>query len=234
MKLINGDCLTELKKMADNSIDCVVTSPPYNWKALRGNIKQSAKNHTNKSVDINYDAWGDDLPEAQYLQWQVDILDELHRIIKPTGSIFYNHKIRRWKKVLHHPYEIIRLAKAPLYQQITWDRGNSSNIRKEYLLPNTELIFWLRKNNPSVYKDAALHKTEVWKIAPSKADKHPASYPYDLAANCILLTTKEGDTVLDPFAGSGTTLVAAKQLGRNAVGIEISKSYCDLIKERLK
>lgn len=230
--LYHMDVLAGLAQVADNSIDCVVTSPPYNWKALRGSIKQN--NHTNKSVDINYDEWSDDMPEADYAIWQTQILNELHRVIKPTGSIFYNHKIRRWKGQLHHPYDLIRNAKPILYQQITWDRGNSSNVRKEYLLPTTELVFWLRKDKPVVYKNQATHKTEVWRIPPSRADLHPASFPIELATNAIQLTTQPGDFVLDPFAGSGTTLLAAKQLGRNSIGIEISQKYCDIIEARLK
>ena len=228
--IINGDCLTELKKIDDNRIDCIITSPPYNLKALRGNIKQN--NHTNKSVNIDYDNYNDDMDEDEYKKWQIDVLNECFRIIKPTGSIFYNHKIRRWNKILHHPWDFLSQSNAKLYQQIIWDRGNSSNVRKEYLLPTTELIFWFRKENPQVFKDNAIHKSEVWRIKPTINKIHPASYPEELVKNCILLTTLPGDTVLDPFNGSGTTGIAAQILNREYIGIEISKDYCELTLQR--
>jgi len=230
--IINDDCLAALKDIPDNSIDCVVTSPPYNLTSLRGKIKPG-RTHTTQRIDIDYATYGDDLPEEDYQQWQIQLVNELYRVIKPTGSIFYNHKIRRWKGVLYHPWDFLSQTDAKLYQQITWNRSNSSNVRKEYLLPTTEHIYWFRKEKPKVFKSEVEHKTEVWNIRPERERNHPAPYPVELAENCILLTTQPGDIVLDPFFGSGTTGVAAKRLGRRFVGIELSKEYCELAERRL-
>jgi len=73
----------------------------------------------------------------------------------------------------------------------------------------------------------------VWNLAPARRTGHPAPFPLELAARCIRLSTWPGETVLDPFAGSGTTLVAARALGRRAIGIERSQRYCEQAAERL-
>ena len=73
----------------------------------------------------------------------------------------------------------------------------------------------------------------VWNLAPAHRDGHPAPFPVDLARRAIRLSTWPGETVFDPFAGSGTTLLAARQLGRRAVGIERSERYCELAVSRL-
>lgn len=77
------------------------------------------------------------------------------------------------------------------------------------------------------------HTSNVWQIRPESRDGHPAPYPAELAARCIRLSTWPGETVLDPFMGSGSTLVAAKQLGRKAVGVELSERYCEIAARRL-
>jgi site-specific DNA-methyltransferase (adenine-specific) len=73
----------------------------------------------------------------------------------------------------------------------------------------------------------------VWQLAPASREGHPAPFPVELARRCVRLATWPGEVVLDPFAGSGTTLVAARQLGRRAIGIEPSERYCQLAVARL-
>jgi site-specific DNA-methyltransferase (adenine-specific) len=73
----------------------------------------------------------------------------------------------------------------------------------------------------------------VWHLPPARRDGHPAPFPVELARRCIRLSTWPGETVFDPFAGSGTTLLAARQLGRRAVGIERCERYCELAVSRL-
>jgi DNA modification methylase len=73
----------------------------------------------------------------------------------------------------------------------------------------------------------------VWHITPARRDGHPAPFPVELAARCVRLSTWPGETVLDLFAGSGTTLVAARRLGRKAIGVEASERYCELAAGRL-
>jgi site-specific DNA-methyltransferase (adenine-specific) len=75
--------------------------------------------------------------------------------------------------------------------------------------------------------------SNVWTIQPARGDAHPVPYPLELASRCIRLSTWPGETVLDPFMGSGTTLRAAKDLGRRAIGVDVSERYCELAALRL-
>ena len=233
-RLILGDTIAEMQKIEENSIDCIVTSPPYNKKGLLG--KKSAGNQIWSKHQIDYEDYGDALPEKDYQEWMVNCLNEMYRVIKPEGSIFFNHKPRRHKNTSFLPYEFIQHSNATLYQLIIWDRRNSPNIRNDILVPSTEHVYWLRKGKPKVFRKN-LDKDfrgEVWIIPPSRQGEHPAPFPDKLVENCILLSTTEGDTVLDPFLGSGTTCLVADNLNRDWIGIEIDKKYYDITQNRRK
>jgi DNA modification methylase len=102
-------------------------------------------------------------------------------------------------------------------------------------VPCTEHIYWLCKNKPKVFRDAVdpNYRSEVWVINPERQKQHPAPFPSQLVRNCIQLTTQEGDLVLDPFMGSGTTAVMAKELNRKWMGFEIDDNYSKIVEERL-
>lgn len=222
--VIKSDCIDFMKSVADNTFDCVVTSPPYN----KGNVGTASGGVWDSY--IAYDEYIDDMPQEEYEQWQLNVLNELHRCLKPTGSVFYNHKIVRREGACIFPKFVLD-SNFNLYQMIIWDRGNSPDVGNRHLLPTTELIFWLTKDKPKVYRNNIMYRSEVWKFPPSKKNDHPASFPLDLPYNCILLTTDENDLVFDPFTGSGTTGVACKMLNRNFVGTDISDNYVSLAKE---
>ena len=233
-KLILGDSLEEMSKIEDNTISCIVTSPPYNKKGLSGKVKPG--NQVWKKFNIDYNSYGDDLKESDYKDWMVSVLDEMYRIIKPDGSIFFNHKPRRHNNKVFLPTDFISNSKLDIYQVIIWNRLSSPNIRKDVLLPCTEHIYWLTKSKPKVFKENVdkNYKSEVWVINPDKNTEHPAPFPRKLAENCILLTTEENDIVLDPFLGSGTTSLVAKNLNRDYIGIEIDEKYFNIAKERIE
>ena len=233
--LILGDCLYNMKNIESNSIDCIVTSPPYNKKGLSGG-KKNIGNQIWKKFNIDYSSYNDDLTEEEYYSWMVEILNEMMRIIKPTGSIFFNHKPRRHKNKVYLPTDFISKSDLSLYQLIIWNRLSSPNVRKDLLLPCTEHIYWLVKAKPKTFKenlDSKYH-TEVWTINPDKGSEHPAPFPEKLVENCIHLTTMENDIVLDPFLGSGTTALVSKRLKRNFIGMELDPKYLEITKERLK
>ena len=225
-----GDCLSILPTIPDNSIDLILTSPPYNKNGLQGKTKPS--NQVWSKFNIDYNNYGDDLPEDDYQQWMKDFLLECFRLIKPTGSILFNHKPRRHKNRCFLPTDF--LPPIPLYQLIIWDRRNSPNIRNDILVPSTEHIYWFCKNKPNVFRDKVQHKGEVWTISAPKQKDHPAPFPEELVENGVLLTTQPNDVVLDPFMGSGTTGVVCKKLGRNFIGIEQSPDYVEISRMRLE
>lgn len=222
-----GDCLDQMKEIESNSISCIVTSPPYNKKGLSGKVKPG--NQVWKKFNIDYDSYGDDLSEKDYHQWMVDVLNEMKRIIKPDGSIFFNHKPRRHNNKVHLPTDFISKSDLNVYQLIIWNRLSSPNIRKDVLLPCTEHIYWLTKGKPKVYKEQISKEfhSEVWVINPDKNTKHPAPFPKKLVETCVLLTTQENDLCLDPFLGSGTSALVCKNNNRDFIGIEIDPKYIE-------
>ena len=226
----NIDCLEGLKSIEDNSVDCVVTSPPYN----KGTQKQKTGNQIWKGFKIDYDEYQDDKTEKEYVEWMLSILEELYRVIKPNGSVFFNHKVILRDCKGHFPQWVLNSG-LNLYQMIIWNRMCSSNIRLETLYPTYELIFWLVKGKPKVFKNQAKHKNDIWDILPDRDNRHPAPFPYELAENCIALTCEKDShsLVVDPFSGSGTTALAAKNNGHDFIGFEISSEYVKMAKDRL-
>ena len=234
IELILGDCLEAMSKIESNTIDTIVTSPPYNKKGLTGG-KKKLGNQVWKKFNIDYSIYDDNLSEEDYSDWMVEVLNEMMRIIKPNGSIFFNHKPRRHNNKLYLPTDFISKSNLTLYQLIIWNRLSSPNIRKDVLLPCTEHIYWLTKGKPKTYKETLdkNYHSEVWTINPDKGSKHPAPFPEKLVENCILLSTEENDLVFDPFLGSGTSAAVSKKLNRNFIGVELDENYMRLTKERL-
>lgn len=243
-KIIQGDCLEVLKTFPDESIDCVITSPPYNkghWSKNR-NINNGFKsfNHKNsttiktKSRRIEYGEFGDNLTPENYEIQQRAVLKELIRILKPTGSIFYNHIDILSEHQTIHPKFVYDF---PVKQIIIWNRKNTPKLDKSYFFPITKYILWIQKNNKSRTKfnrRKAIFNSNVWNINPDVKNKFPAPFPEELATNCILSSTDDGDIVLDCFSGSGTTLLSALKNNRKFIGIELNPEYCKLAEARIK
>lgn len=229
-KIYQGDCLEVLKGIESNSVDCVVTSPPYN--------KGSADRKCNKSdswakANISYGNFKDDIPEDEYEEQQKKVLRECVRVLKPSGSIFYNHKPRIINHRVLFPHQW--LGEFIIRQMIIWDRKSGPVLEPIRFMPTVEYIFWITKeqNTPKFNKEAFKYK-EVWQISPETGNSHPAPFPESISDRCILSTTDKGDLVLDPYMGSGTTALSAKKLGRNYIGIELNPEYVKMAEERLK
>ena len=219
--IINGDCLEELKKLEDNSVDCVITSPPYNI----------GKMHSNRTQHGTYA--GNDMQENDYQEWQIAVLNELYRVIKDHGSIFYNHKVRIKDGKAIHPLEWILKTKLILKQEITWDMGKSANCDKIRFFPFSERIYWLTKCQ-KVKLNNKLSLSDVWRVVPTHKrgeTGHIAVMPEEIVTN--ILSSVDSHTILDPFFGSGTTGVVAKRLGREYIGIELNPDYIKIAENRL-
>ena len=233
-QLYQQDCLAWMSQQPDSSLDMILFSPPYNKKGLRGGVKTCENIWSGSNID--YATYADNMPEDQYQTWQVLIMNECHRLIRHTGSIFYQHKIRNWARRGSHPMSWLSLSDAQFYQEIVWHRKSTMAMDERYLFNTTERIYWFCKGKPAVYKSqvATAYRTDVWDITPERQRGHPAPFPEQLAENCILLTTQPGDVVYDPFAGSGTTLAMAERQGRNSIGTEIDPAYVALIHQRMR
>ena len=227
INIIQGDSLEELKKIESNTIDLVVTSPPYNKNYWLRNRNQKGKRI------ITYDSMSDSLEPQEYIQQQTDILNQLVRVIKPTGSIFYNHIDIFHKHNTIHPSYVYNFN---VKQVIVWDRGNTPKLDKSYFLPTTEWIFWIKKSwdaIPYFDKSKCNHKKNIWRINKEKNNPHPAPFPEELVENIIKSSCPENGTVMDCYNGSGTTAVVCKKNNVNYIGIDISEQYIDMTKDRL-
>jgi modification methylase len=228
------DVLEGLRSLPDNSIDSGVSSPPYNKRGLMLGKKQKGGDWDGY---ITYENFDDNMEEPKYQQWQIDILNEIQRVLKPTGSFFYNHKNRRYDKSEYSPYDWISRCNLNLYQTIIWDRKADVNNSLYFFQPVYELVYWLTKDNkrsPKFFKRALEEQQSIWRISPKANLPHPAPFPEELVEHCILATTEPGDTVLDPFSGIGTTAVVAKRLGRHYIGFDISEKYIEISEENIK
>lgn len=233
MSLYNEDCLSGLYRVQTGSVAATITSPPYNKKGLMGakNSNQIWKKH-----NIDYDSYGDDMKESDYVLWQKLVLGEIFRVTKEGGSLFYNHKMRRHNNKCFAPWVLFDDTPWSLYQLIILNRKNSPNIRSDILVPCTEYIFWQTNGKPMVHRERLPRefRSEVWVIPPKKQENHPAPFHPLIPELCINLATEPGDIVLDPFMGVGTVPAIAKSLGRNYIGFEISTNYFTTATEAVK
>lgn len=231
-ELIHGDTLSVLKDMPDNVVDLSITSPPYN---------KQEKNNGGLVSKVIYSDYKDKLPEKEYQRRQVEVLDEIYRVTKEGGSFFYNHKTRWVDGEMFHPMDWLRKSKWIVRQEIIWDRTIAGNIRGWRFWQIEERIYWLYKPIDNNKKGAELESkdakmTSIWRAVPENNNPHPAPFPLWLPARIILsiLSNKKRALIIDPYMGSGTTAVAAKYLGFDYVGIDVSDDYLRYAKNRLK
>jgi len=229
-KIICGDCLEVMKHIPDNSIDLAVTSPPYNLKNSTGNgMKDGRGGKWSKAALLNgYSHHNDSMPHDKYVEWQRACLTEMFRMLKNTGAIFYNHKWRVQGGLLQDRQDIV--SGFPVRQIIIWRRNGGINFNKGYFLPTYEVIYMIAKKDFILAPKSNAYG-DVWEFGQELNNQHPAPFPIDLIDRIIGSTHAE--IVLDPFMGSGTTAVAAKRLGRQYIGIEISPEYCALAEQRI-
>lgn len=228
-KFLCGDAVTEMKKLPNACLDLVVTSPPYNLKNSTGNGMKDGRGGkwANASLIKGYSHHDDCMDHADYVAWQRECLGEMFRLIKNDGAIFYNHKWRVQDGVLQDRQDIVN--NFPVRQIIIWRRKGGINFNKGYFLPTYEVIYLIAKPKFVLAKGASAYG-DVWEFQQEMKNPHPAPFPLALIERIIGSTNAQ--LVLDPFMGSGTTAVAAKRLGRDFVGIELSPEYVELSKSR--
>ena len=232
-RIYNEDCLETMARIPDNSIDLIVTSPPYNKGFYANkNAKQSKVWNTLNGRKIAYDSFSDDMFPWDYENWQKAVISECIRILKPSGSLFYNHKDIIYKGLIVPPKWVYDFK---VRQQIIWDRQSSCMIDSRYFIPANEWIYWIVKDEKKVFfdKEKSSFRTNIWRMNIDK-NPHPAPFPYIMAANIINCCSKEGDIVYDPFMGSGTTALASVKLGRHYIGSEISEKYVQMANDKIK
>ena len=261
--ILQGDSAEVLKTLPDNSIDLIVTSPPY--------------------ADQRKSTYGGIAPD-KYVEWFLPISEQLLRVLKPSGTFVLNIKekvvngerstyvmelilaMRKqgwlwteefiWHKKNSYP------GKWPNRFRDAWERLLQFNKSKKFAMYQEEVMVpmgdWAKsrlknlsdtdkrrdnskvgsgfgKNISNWIDREKAYPTNVLHLATEcNNKKHSAAFPEELPEWFIKLFTKEGDMVLDPFAGSGTTLFVAERMGRSAIGIEIMEEYYKMIKNQLE
>ena len=234
-KIYCEDCLETMGRMPNCFVDLIVTSPPYNKGFYaQKNARQSSVWNSLNGRKINYDSYDDDMQPEEYETWQRNVLKECVRVLKPSGSMFYNHKDIIYKGLIVPPKWVYDFN---VRQQIIWDRQSSCMIDPHYFMPANEWIYWIVKDPKKTFfdKSKAIFRTNIWRMNAEK-NSHPAPFPQVLANNCIMTCCPEGGVVYDPFMGSGTTAVSTVKAGggRKYIGSELSKDYVDMAGKRLK
>ena len=236
-----GDGLTLMADMPADSVDCIWTDPPY----LLSNDGTTC--FAGKRVSVNKGEWdrsdGIENDHEFTLAW----LGECHRVLKPSGTI--------WVTGTLHIYLSVGMAMMQLgfriLNDITWEKTNPPpNLGCRCFAHSTETILWATKAPKGSRHKYTFHYQEmkaenggkqmksVWQLpaagrAEKKLGKHPTQKPVALIERCLRASTNANDLVLDPFAGSASTGIAALSLGRRFVGCDIDPVYADLACRRL-
>lgn len=230
--IYNMDCLEGMKDIEDNSVDLIVTSPPYN--NYRNRRTQRCRKGYWERTNIIYDSFNDKMSDGEYMAWQIECINEMVRIIKPTGTIVYNHKDRIYNFEVLSPLEWILRSDAVYRQRITWDRCGMQAYNPVRFYRVDEDLYVLGKQAKGFkWNKGCARLLSIWRLPPSKNNGFPCSFPVEIPKRMIEAFTDKGDVVLDPFIGSGTTALAAKELGRRYIGFDISAKYCQMANERL-
>lgn len=235
-KIICGDVIDSLKQIDDESAHIIITSPPYNLR-------------------IHYDNYNDNLPHQQYLKWMRSVWAECKNKLVHGGRICINidattNLENETERIhpLHVDFTNQLRELGYIYRgELCWKKFNASGKDTcwgSWCLPssphirrNHEYVVLASKGSLKLEGDSALSDITAeefqswtlsdWTITPETRERnHPVPYPRDLVKRLVKLFTYVGNTVLDPFNGSGTTTTTALELGRNAIGIDLSPRYC--------
>lgn len=229
-RLYNIDCLLGLKALEDETIDLIITSPPFNL----GNTHHWGK-RTSKGINRNFNPYFDDMRESEYQKWQIQILTECYRVLKINGSMIYNHKNRIKNGALLSPYIWIFQTPFIVKQEIVWNNG-SHNFDPIRFYPFTERFYWLAKQKQTqinnIIKCPDIVNSGRWKPVGIK-DKHKRAFPVKMVTD-FLSVFPNAKTILDIFMGSGTVAIGSIEKGRNYIGFEISEEYYEDSKKRVQ
>lgn len=231
--LHHGDCLDAMRSMPTESVDIVVTSPPYNMGLTPGGNGRGTYRHTTSKARRfstgGYGSHDDAMAQSDYDAWQREVLAECWRVSRL--AVFYNHRPRVEHGILRDP--LGNDFGIPLRQRIILNRGTGIDVNLRAFCTRGEYLFFFPKPDMLLVSHSASGMGDVWDIGIEYGVKdHPAPFPVSLPTRCIQATGAQ--SVLDPFCGSGTTLRAAADLHVRGVGVELEERFCALAVARLE
>ena len=210
-KIICGDCLKVMKDIPDNSIDLVLTDPPY--------FLPASHYQTRKQFIRNFS----DLGILEY--FIKDTFLQFNRITKESGIIYIFCDEQSYPLFYYHLYPFCKSVRPLIWDKKTSINGYSWRHQHELII-----FAEMPKSKPIPTGDGDILRYSAVKV---DSREHPAEKPIDLNKTLIEKSSQENDIILDPFLGSGTTAVACKSLGRRYIGIEISPEYCEIARRRV-
>ena len=245
--LYHGDAILLLNQLPADSIDMIFADPPYNLSNGGFTV------HAGRMVSVNKGDWDESKGFNDDYNFHYQWMEACKRILKPHGTLWVSgtyHSIYQCGHALQSlGYHILN--------DISWFKPNASpNLSGRFFTASHETLIWARKDKKSKHifnyklmkeghwpedrlKKPGLQMRSVWamgtpKPAEKKHGKHPTQKPLDLMKRVVLSSTNKGDVILDPFAGSSTTGLAAVLNNRRFVGIDMEKQYLDLSVKRYK
>ena len=205
-----GDCLKLMKNIPDGSVDLVVTDPPYGVNFVSNYRKEK------------YNAIQND----SHLDWLDDLVNELYRIMKMNTAVYCFcswHNVDIFKNAFDKKFKLKNI--------IVWEKNNTSmgDLKGSYA-PKHEFILYAHKGRRVLN---GFRHPDIIKAKRTGNKHHPTEKPTDLLEIFITESSNPGDTILDPFMGSGSTCVAAVNTGRHYIGFELDEKYFDIACKRL-
>lgn len=226
IQLLNKDCIEGMKTLADNSIDCIIADPPYDIKTKGGGSINKVKK-LSKSLQ--------DLEDANITKGY-DIVafgKEALRVMNEINIYFWCNK----KQIPDYLDFYVNKHKCT-FDILTWHKTNALPTYSNKYLSDTEYLLYFRKGKgkcfPESYEDAKTYYVAPINHKDKKLWGHPTIKPLDITEKIIRNSTREGQTVLDPFSGSGTTAIACMNNNRNFIGFELDKDYYDISLDRIE
>ena len=225
--IYNGDCLEGMKQIDDESVDLVVTDPPYG-------VDYASKNKFLNDIDmgnrIQEDIIGDNLSKEDTQKLWGNAFREIGRVMK-KGACIYCFMPQGGDQMMMMMMMMNEGGIEPKHELI-WLKNNHVLGRTDYAYIHEPIMYaWKPGAGHKFY--GGFQRSVLRYPKPLKSGLHPTTKPLDLIIRLVCNSSKENDLILDPFMGSGTTAVAAKQLQRNFVGFEISPEYCKIANKRL-
>lgn len=216
--ILNMDCLAGLKSIPDKSVDLIVTDPPYDVGYMgKGFFGSNRKRHWDRLSSVTS-------------KIKTDVLDECMRVLKTPNLYIWCNKAQI------HPYldyfEDMNLS----MDILTWHKSNPTPLVSNHYLADTEYCLFFKKDTKMYGDYRSLKKYWVTQVNSEASHKaiHPTIKPLEIIKTLVTNSSRGGDTVLDPFIGSGTTAVACKLTGRHYIGFEINSDYYKVACERIR
>jgi len=216
-----GDCLELIKQIEDKSIDLILSDPPYNFEVVGGAFKSenpsTSRDYLSKIIDGGYGEFNPD-----------SFLKEAKRVLKKIRMVVFCNRF------LVEKYILFARENNLIFDIHIMAKNNPAPFKNNTYLSDIEYIMIIREHGTFFNKDSKFTDYKKFYLTNVKPNnEHPAQKPIEIIRKYLRVLSQEGDIVLDPYLGSGTTAFGCKQLNRKFIGIEINEKYCEIAKKRL-